>query len=412
MEKDKNITMNPMKSILKSFLLPGVVALLAVSCNGTKETNVLTLSGLNPADFDTIYVDSIQGEKAVKLYTLTNGKGMEVCVTNFGGRVVSIVVPDKNGKSTDVVLGFPTAASYFPENNSSDFGASVGRYANRIKNGLLPIGEDTIQLAQNNYGHCLHGGLHGWMYQVYDAEQLNYNTLKFSLTAPDGENSFPGEVKVTVTMKVTEDNALDICYEGTTDKTTVLNMTNHSYFNLNGDPTQPITNCIAQIHADHYTPTDHTYMTTGEIAPVTGTAFDFTSPKMIGQDFIGETPDQALVAIENGEDHTGYDHNWVLNTYKDGKGDETQVCATVYSPSTGILLEVFTNEPGIQFYTGNFQNGTVVGKQGIKYPKNAAFCLETQKYPDAPNKPDWPSSLLNPGETYYSRCIYKFSIRN
>lgn len=404
--------MNPMKSILKSILLSGAVALLASSCCENKEANGLTLSGLNPADFDTIYINSIHGKKAVKLYTLTNGKGMEVCVTNFGGRVVSIVVPDKEGNPTDVVLGFPTAVDYFPENNQSDFGSSVGRYANRIKGGVLPIGTDTIQLAQNNYGHCLHGGLHGWMYQVYDAQQLDKSTLKLSLTAPDGENNFPGEVKVTVTMKVTADNALDIRYEGTTNKPTVLNMTNHSYFNLNGDPTQPITNCIAQINADFYTPTDSTYMTTGEIVPVAGTPFDFTQPKAIGQDFMGDSPAKELLAIEHGEDHTGYDHNWVLNTYKNGKGDETKVCATVYSPITGIQLNVYTNEPGIQFYTGNFQNGTVVGKQGVKYPKNAAFCLETQKYPNTPNNPQWPSCLLKPGETYNSRCIYKFSIRN
>ncbi len=386
------------------------------------QTGELTKSGLNPQDFDTVYTDTIQGEKRVALYTLTNESGMEVCVTNFGGRVVSIVVPDKDGNPTDVTLGYPTAADYFPENHESDFGSSVGRYANRIKDGILPLDGDTIQLARNNYGHCLHGGLRGWMYQVYDAEQVDESTLRLSLTAPDGENNFPGEVKVTVTMKVTEDNALDITYEGETDKTTVLNMTNHSYFNLNGDPSVPITNCIAQINADSYTPTDATYMTTGEIAPVEGTPFDFRQPKEIGQDFVCDEPDEIgsdfvytepapeLVAIEDGEDHTGYDHNWVLNTYKDGKGDDTQVCATVYSPLTGIQLDVYTNEPGIQFYTGNFQNGTVVGKKGIAYPKNAAFCLESQKYPDTPNKPDWPTCRLEPGEKYESHCVFRFSI--
>ncbi len=400
-----------MKNIVKNFFIAcTAVTAMSACCCQDKAASELTASGLNPADFDTTYTDDIQGQKAVKLFTLKNSNNMEVCVTNFGGRVVSIVVPDKNGNPTDVVLGFPTAAEYFPENNQSDFGSSVGRYANRIKDGKLPINGDTIQLAQNNYGHCLHGGLHGWMYQVYDANQVDGQTLQMQLTAPDGENNFPGEVKVTVTMKVTDDNALDITYEGTTDKPTVLNMTNHSYFNLNGDPTQPITNCIAQINADNYTPTDNTYMTTGEIAPVAGTPFDFTQPKAIGQDFICEQPAEALVAIEDGEDHTGYDHNWVLNTYKDGKGDDTQVCATVYSPVTGIQLDVYTNEPGIQFYTGNFQNGTVKGKKGILYPKNAAFCLETQKYPNAPHNPAWPTSHLNPGEKYQSRCVYKFSI--
>ncbi len=392
-------------------MLTGAVVAALSACTGAREGNgELTKSGLNPQDFDTVYVDDIQGEKPVKLFTMQNKNGMEVCVTNFGGRVVSIVVPDRDGTPTDVVLGYPTAADYFPENNASDFGSSVGRYANRIQGGILPIGGDTIQLAQNNYGHCLHGGLHGWMYQVYDAEQVDDSTLKLCLTAPDGENNFPGEVKVTVTMKVTDDDALDITYEGETDRTTVLNMTNHSYFNLNGNPAMPITNCIAQINANNYTPTDSTYMTTGEIAPVAGTAFDFTEPKEIGQDFICDEPAEALVAIEDGEDHTGYDHNWVLNTYRDGVGNDTEVCATVYSPMTGIQLDVYTNEPGIQFYTGNFQNGTVVGKGGIEYPKNAAFCLETQKYPDTPNKPEWPTCTLNPGEKYYSHCVYKFSI--
>ncbi len=400
-----------MKRFMKSFLLCGVLAATLAACTQTRESGgALTLSGLAPLDFDTVYADTIQGEKQVKLFTLKNKSGMEVCVTNFGGRVVSIVVPDKDDRPTDVVLGYATAADYFPENNASDFGSTVGRYANRIQNGILPIGDDTIQLAQNNYGHCLHGGLRGWMYQVFDAEQIDDNTLKMTLTAPDGENGFPGEISVTVTMTVTEDDALDITYEGETDAPTVLNMTNHSYFNLNGDPSMPITNCIAQINADCYTPTDNTYMTTGEILPVAGTTFDFTEPKEIGIDFICDDPAPELVAIEDGEDHTGYDHNWVLNTYKDGTGDDTQVCATVYSPVTGIQLDVYTNEPGIQFYTGNFQNGTVVGKGDIEYPKNCAFCLETQKYPDTPNKPDWPSCSLMPGEKYYSHCVFKFSI--
>lgn len=404
-------TIIAMKKTLKSMLFACTTVVAMNACTGQKTSQELTASGLNPADFDTTYVDSIQGEKPVRLFTLKNDKGMEVCITNFGGRIVSIVVPDKEGKPTDVVLGFPTVAEYFPENNQSDFGSSVGRYANRIKDGLLPINGDTVRLARNNYGHCLHGGLHGWMYQVYDATQEDDRTLLLSLTAPDGENNFPGEVKVTVRMQLAEDsNALTITYSGQTDKPTVLNMTNHSYFNLNGDPAKPITNCIAQINADNFTPTDNTYMTTGEILPVAGTPFDFTQPKAIGKDFTGANPARELVAIENGEDHTGYDHNWVLNTYKDGKGDWTQVCATVYSPVTGIQLNVYTNEPGIQFYTGNFQNGTVIGKGGVAYPKNAAFCLETQKYPNAPQNPHWPSSHLNPGEQYQSVCIYEFTI--
>ena len=402
-----------MKNLFKSTLLMASLAMVA-ACSSNKgqatasaDESGVTKSGLNVADFDTTYVDSLRGEKKVALYTLTNSQGMEVCITNFGGRVVSIVVPDKDGNPTDVVLGYPTAKDYFPENNKSDFGSSVGRYANRIKEGKFPLGDQIIQLKTNNYGHMLHGHDREWMYIPYDAEQPDSSTLILSLVSPDNEGYFPGEVKVTVTMKVTEDNALDISYKGTTDKPTILNMTNHSYFNLSGDGSKPITDHMMQINATNYTPTDNTYMTTGEIVPVEGTCFDFRQPKAIGTDF---ATCEAIKAIEDGEDHTGYDHNWCLDTYADGKGDDTKVCATAWSPVTGIQLDVYTNEPGIQFYSGNFQNGTVVGKKGITYPKNAAFCLETQKYPNCPNVPEWPSCQLNPGEEYYSHCVYKFSI--
>lgn len=398
-----------MNKTIKTALLIASSALVA-SCvvKSTLTDTPLTQSGLNPADFDTTYVDEVRGEKPIALYTLTNHNGMEVCVTNFGGRIVSITVPDKDGKPTDVVLGYPTAMDYFPENNKSDFGSSVGRYANRINKGQFPLGDSIIQLETNNYGHMLHGYPREWMYIPYDAEQPDSCTLVLKLESPDGEGHFPGNVNVTVTMKLTDDNAIDISYRGTTDAPTILNMTNHSYFNLSGDPTKPITDHMLQINADNYTPTDSTYMTTGEIAKVEGTCFDFRQFKAIGTDF--ETA-EALKAIEDGEDHTGYDHNWCLNTYVDGKGDDTTICATAYCPATGILLDVYTNEPGIQFYSGNFQNGKVVGKKGVAYPKNAAFCLETQKYPNCPNNPAWPSCQLNPGEEYYSHCIYKFSVK-
>lgn len=397
-----------MKNIIKSTLAMASVAMLAACSNQAVTNEVPTLSGLNPSDFETTYVDEVRGEKPVALYTLTNSNGMEVCVTNFGGRVVSIMVPDKNGNMTDVVLGYGTAEDYFPENNHSDFGSSVGRYANRINQGRFVLEGDTIQLETNNYGHMLHGYPREWMYIPYDAEQPDSSTVILKLESPDGEAHFPGTVNVTVTMKLTEDNALDISYEGTTDKATILNMTNHSYFNLSGDPTKPITDHMMQIMADNYTPTDSTYMTTGEIKSVEGTCFDFRQPKTIGYDFATAADIQAQ---SDGEDHTGYDHNWCLNTYADGQGDDTKVCARAWCPTTGIQLEVYTNEPGIQFYSGNFQNGTVVGKHGIAYPKNAAFCLETQKYPNCPNVPAWPSCQLNPGEKYYSHCVYKFSVR-
>lgn len=391
---------------MKNFksVLIGTAATVAFLCAcGPKPEQApqLTASGLNPADFDTVYVDEVKGEKATALYTLKNANGMEVCITNFGGRIVSIMVPDKNGELKDVVLGFDNVVDYFPTNNSSDFGAAIGRYANRINQGKITVDGETIQLPQNNFGHCLHGGPSGWQYQVYDANQTDSTKLELTMVSPDGDNNFPGEVTAKVVYSLTDDNAIEINYSGTTTKTTVLNMTNHSYFNLSGDPTQPITNEILTINADNYTPVDTTFMTTGEIAPVEGTTYDFRSPKVIGTDFGTE------LGAELESARGGYDHNWVLNT----KGDASQVAVKLVDPTSGICLEVYTNEPGIQVYTGNFLDGTLTGKNGVTYNKQAAICLESQKYPDSPNK-QWVESnaWLNPGETYNSYCKFKFSV--
>lgn len=377
------------------------VAFLCACSSPQKQTTNLTASGLNPADFDTVYVDEVKGEKAVALYTLKNANGMEVCITNFGGRIVSIMVPDKDGVMQDVVLGFDKASDYFPTNNASDFGAAIGRYANRINQGKIVVDGDTIQLPKNNYGHCLHGGPTGWQYQVYDANLIDDKTLELTIVSPDGDNNFPGEVTAKVTYTVTDDNAVEINYEGTTDKTTVLNMTNHSYFNLSGDPTNTVADDILTINADGYTPVDTTFMTTGEIAPVEGTTYDFRTAKVIGTDFGTELGAELEDALG------GYDHNWVLNT----KGDASQVAVKVVDPTSKICLEVYTNEPGIQVYTGNFLDGSVTGKNGIVYNKQAGICLESQKYPDSPNK-QWAESnaYLNPGETYTSYCKFKFSV--
>lgn len=373
------------------------VAILSMSCSDKVQKT--TASGLNPTAFDTVI-----NEKPIKLYTLKNAGNMEVCITNFGGRVVSIVVPDKNGTPTDVVLGYDNIAQYADSVNSpSDFGAAIGRYANRIKNGQITIDGKTTQLPTNNFGHCLHGGPSGWQYQVYDAKQLNDSTLELTMNSKDGDNNFPGNVTAVVTYTVKGDNSLDIKYTATTDKKTVVNMTNHSYFNLNGDPTKDIKNCLLYVNADSYTPTDTTYMTTGETAKVENTPMDFRKPTAIGKDV-----DNFGFAQIKGAN--GFDHNWCLNTYKDGKGDDTQVAASLYSPLTGIKLEVYTNEPGIQVYTGNFLNGTVKGKKGIAYDKQAGCCLETQKYPDSPNKTQWPSPILAPGQQYNSHCVFKFSV--
>ncbi len=368
------------------------IGLMFAACSSQPQTTV-TESGLNPEKFVAEY----QG-KNTGLFTLKNANGMEVSVTNFGGRIVSIMVPDRNGDFKDVVLGFDSVQAYFPENNLTDFGASIGRYANRINQGKLAIEGDTIQLPQNNFGHCLHGGPSGWQYKVYDANQLNDSTLVLTIESPDGDNNFPGNVKAEVSYTLLADNAIDIKYSATTDKTTVINMTNHSYFNLNGNPEEPITNNILTINASRYTPVDSTYMTTGEILDVANTPMDFTTPKEIGADI-------DMFEFEQIKNGNGYDHNWVLNT----ACDDTQVAATLYSPTTGIKLEVLTNEPGIQVYTGNFLDGTVTGKGGIVYQQRTGICLETQKYPDTPNKPEWPSATLKPGDTYESHCVFRFT---
>lgn len=379
----------------KSILGASVIMALLSSCAPKQQsTEVLTLSGLNPANFETM-VDSV---KPVKLYTLKNAAGMEVCVTNFGGRIVSIMVPDKNGEMKDVVLGFDNMEDY--QNVPSDFGASIGRYANRINQGKIVVEGEEIQLPQNNFGHCLHGGPKGWQYQVYEANQIDDTKIALTMKSPDGDNNFPGNVTAVVTYTLTEDNAIDINYEATTDKTTVINMTNHSYFNLSGDPTKPTTDHILYVNADNYTPVDATYMTTGEITPVKDTPLDFTTPKVVGQDI-------DKFEFEQMKFGNGYDHNWVLNS----KGDVNVLAAKLLSPTTGIFVEVYTNEPGIQVYSGNFLDGTAKGKKGITYTQRTGFCLETQKYPDSPNK-QWAESnaYLAPGETYKSFCKYKFGV--
>ena len=382
---------------LKAFLFgAGMAAILLSSCGN----NGMTLSGLDPARFDTTI-----NEKPVKLYTLTNKNGMEVCITNFGGRIVSVMVPDKNGSFVDVVLGYDNIAQYADSANSpSDYGATIGRYANRINKGQMVINNEKIQLPTNNFGHCLHGGPSGWQYQVYDAEQIDKQTLKLTIVSPDGDNGFPGTVTATATYKVTDDNAIDCTYEATTDKETVINMCNHSYFTLTGDPSQPGTNMVLRVNADNFTPTDTTYMTTGEIKPVYGSSMDFNKGRAL-YEVIADTTEQQI------KNAGGFDHNYCLNTYKDGTGNDKMVAASLYAENTGIFLEVFTNEPGIQVYTGNFQGKGIVCKNGIKYPKHVSVCLETQKYPDTPNKKDWPTANLKPGEKYLSHVAYKFSVK-
>ena len=374
---------------MKKLCVWAVAALLMAAC--TPKAEKTTDSGLLQSNFQM----EVDGKKT-DLYTLRNKNNMEVCVTNFGGRIVSVMVPDKDGQMRDVVLGFDSIQDYVSK--PSDFGASIGRYANRINQGRFTLDGTEYQLPQNNYGHCLHGGPQGFQYRVFDAVQPNPQELELTYMAEDGEEGFPGNITCKVLMKLTDDNAIDIRYEAETDKPTIVNMTNHSYFNLDGDAARNEAHLLT-IDADYYTPVDSTFMTTGEIAPVQGTPMDFRTPTPVG----ARINDYDFVQLKNGN---GYDHNWVLNT----KGDITRKCATLESPLTGIVLDVYTNEPGIQVYAGNFLDGSLTGKKGITYNQRASVCLETQKYPDTPNKPEWPSAVLRPGEKYMSQCIFKFSV--
>ncbi|WP_073346809.1 aldose epimerase family protein [Bacteroides congonensis] len=367
----------------------GVAALLMAAC--TPKAEKATESGLLQSKFQT----EVDGKKT-DLFTLRNKDNMEVCITNFGGRIVSVMVPDKDGQMRDVVLGFDSIQDYISK--PSDFGASIGRYANRINQGKFTLDGVEYQLPRNNYGHCLHGGPQGFQYRVFDAVQPNPQEVELTYVAKDGEEGFPGNITCKVLMKLTDDNAIDIRYEAETDKPTIVNMTNHSYFNLDGDAGSNADHLLT-VDADYYTPVDSTFMTTGEIASVEGTPMDFRTPTPVG----ARINDYAFVQLKNGN---GYDHNWILNT----KGDINRKAASLKSPKTGIVLDVYTNEPGVQVYAGNFLDGSLTGKKGITYNQRASVCLETQKYPDTPNKPEWPSAVLRPGEKYMSQCIFKFSV--
>ena len=374
---------------MKKLCVWAVAALLMAAC--TPKAEKATDSGLLQSNFRT----EVAGKKT-DLYILRNKNNMEVCITNFGGRIVSVMVPDKDGQMRDVVLGFDSIQDYISK--PSDFGASIGRYANRINQGKFTLDGVEYQLPRNNYGHCLHGGPQGFQYRVYDAVQLNPQELQLTYVAKDGEEGFPGNITCKVLMKLTDDNAIDIQYEAETDKPTIVNMTNHSYFNLDGDAGSNAEHLLT-IDADYYTPVDSTFMTTGEIVPVEDTPMDFRTPMPVGE----RINDFDFVQLKNGN---GYDHNWVLNA----KGDINRRAASLKSQKTGIVLDVYTNEPGVQVYAGNFLDGSLTGKKGITYNQRASVCLETQKYPDTPNKPEWPSAVLRPGEKYMSQCIFKFSV--
>ena len=391
-----------MKNLKFLFASVTVATALFTACTSSKQ-QVLTASGLDPAKFDTI----VNGD-TVRLFTLKGDKGMEICITNYGGRIVSLMVPDKNDSLVDVVLGFDNIAQYMDTQNSpTDYGSSVGRYANRINMGRFVLNGDTIQLKQNDKhdggrDHCLHGGGDtGWMNKVYKAEQIDSATLKLTIVAEDGENGFPGTVTATTTYKIVNGNTLDITWEATTDKPTIINQTNHNYYNLSGDLENAAYDQVLYVNADKFTESDESYMPTGQVLPVEGTPMDFRTPHAVGDSIHSE-----YYQIKNAH---GYDHNWCLNT----NGDDTQVCASLYSPKTGIFMEMYTNEPGVQVYSGNFQGvdgeEKIVRKLGKHYPQHVSVCLESQKYPDSPNHPEWASPVVTPEKPYYSHAAYKFS---
>ncbi|QNL49760.1 galactose mutarotase [Olivibacter sp. SDN3] len=364
------------------------------SCSQEKATSN-NQQPLNRADFQT----ALQGD-STDLFIIRNDQGLEAAITNYGARIVALWVPDKNGVMQDVVLGFETIDDYLAQ--PSSFGATMGRVTNRIAYGKFVLDGDTVRLDKNNEQHTIHGGNNGWRQQIFKAQQPNDSTLILTYFSPDGEAGFPGNVNVQVTYTLTAANALDIDYTAETDRKTVINMTNHSFFNLSGDLTSSIMDDILYINADHYTPLDTSLITTGEIRPVADSPFDYRTPMSIREGIARDSAHKQIQLVD------GLDHNWVLNT----KGEIDVLTAKVYSPASGIGLEVYTNEPGIQVYTGNMLDGSQKGKGGYPLNKQQAICLETQHFPDAPNKPEWPSTVLKPGETYHSKCIYKFTVGN
>ena len=335
--------------------------------------------------------------KELALFTLKNSNGVVTQITNYGGRVVNLWVPDKDGNFGDVVLGDNSYDEYLNA-YTSNFGALIGRYGNRIAKGQFTLNDTVYQLAINNGVNHLHGGLKGYQAVMWDASQLDGQTLELSYLSEDMEEGYPGNLQMKVLYTLTDENELKIEYWAETDKATPVNLTNHSYFNLAGEGSETILDHVMQINADYYTPVDDGLIPLGEIAPVENTPMDFREPMAIG---LHVNDDFEQLKIGN-----GYDHNWVLNE----DSNELTFAAKAVEPVSGRVLEVYTNEPGIQFYIGNFLTGDDIGKQGKPYNFRSAFCLETQHYPDSPNQENFPSTILEPGDEYYSICIYKFGV--
>ena len=375
---------------MKKYLIVLSALFLLISCSQEKEK--LTL--LDKSAFEK----EVDG-KQVSLYTLDSGNGLVVQVTNFGLRVISIWVPDKQGNYADVAIGHENLDRYLNNNGERFLGPVVGRYANRIAEGKFAIDGTSYQLPINNNGQTLHGGLKGLDMVVWNVDKVSDNSIEFSYLSPDGEEGFPGALDIHVTYSVTPDNELKIEYVANTDKPTVINLSNHTLFNLKGESGGTITDQILTINASATTPIDSVLIPTGEIVSVDNTPFDFRKPTAIG-DRIGVENEQ----LKNG---AGYDHNWVI----DRKGTGVEFVASLYEPQGGRFMEIYSDQPGLQFYSGNFFDGKCNGKYGMPIKYREALALETQKFPDSPNHDNFPSTRLNPGETYSQTCIYKFSVK-
>ncbi len=366
-----------------------IMAVIIGGCS-TEGENAMTIS---EKPFGTL-----SDGKSANIYTLTNTRGMSVKITNYGATVVSIVVPDKSGNPADVALGYDTLEDYV--DGTSYFGCVVGRYGNRIAQGKFTLDGKEYTLARNNGENHLHGGIVGFNKKLWDAEELRENDavgLVLTYLSPDGEEGYPGNLSITVTYRLTDENELRIDYSAVTDKPTVVNLTNHSYFNLKGAGNGDILNHEMMLNADRFTPVDEGLIPTGELMSVEGTPMDFRKATPIGAR-IEQDYQQLIYGL-------GYDHNWVLNK----QDAELSLAARVREPESGRVMEVHTTQPGVQFYTGNFLDGSAIGKGGKPYLKRYGFCLETQHFPDSPNKPEFPTVVLNPGEEYASTTIYRFA---
>jgi aldose 1-epimerase len=383
--------------------------LLLAACNSSTTSQETTATTTAPADSaatgtsasamptSASFGKATDGTE-VQLFTLTNAAGLKATISTYGGTLTSLLVPDKDGKLSDVILGFDNVSGYLsPEFKKSNpyFGALIGRYGNRIAKGKFTIDGHAYQVGVNNNGNSLHGGNQGFNQKIWTAKpgtSADGQTLTLTYLSKDGEEGYPGNLTVTVVYTLTAANALKIDYTATTDKATPVNLTNHAYFNLALGQSQDVLAHQVTIPADRYTVVDDKLIPTGELKPVKGTPFDFTTAHAIGER-IAQVPG-------------GYDHNWVLN-----QASGQHSAATVYEPTTGRTMEVTTDEPGVQFYTGNFLDGSLKGKNGVVYGKHAGFCLETQHFPDSPNQPKFPSTILKPGQTYHTTTSYTFGVR-